>query len=315
MLTKILDAKKIVYLRPLDMELASGGCHVNFLSNGEECLKFQTGCNNCPQLNFLNFFNISNKIFEKKKKIMQKYKPKILLENNFTKIIYDEAPITEAASNETLYLTVNPKRSNVINKNHARKIFNIDHNDIVILFGTFNLDAPQKGGRIIESILKKFVSILNSQKKYKENLSKIKLVTFGRKHGFDINIPEIKWTHLGEIFEDQKLNSLYRSADVFVSPSTGCNGPHTVREALVNDLPVIAFDQGEAQESVIDSVNGYLAPCFDKEKFSNLIFEALFLNKLNYKDKRYENLKLRFSPSTEAKVIVQKATEDLKKFN
>ena len=315
MLTKILDAKKVIYLRPLDLELASGGCHVNFLVNGEECLKFKVGCNNCPQLNFLNFFNLSNKIFEKKKKIMEKYKPKILLENNYTKIIYDNAPITKSAKNETLFLTVNPKRSSFVKKNHARKEFNINSTDIIILFGTFNLDAPQKGGRIIESILKKFVLFLNSQEKYKENLSKIRLITFGRKHGFSINIPEIKWTHLDEIFEDQKLNSLYRSADLFISPSTGCNGPHTVREALVNDLPVVAFDQGEAQESVVDGVNGYLAPCFDEKIFSNLIFKALFSNKLNHKDKRCEDLKLRFSPESEAKAIVQKAFEDLKNSN
>ena len=67
MLSKILDTNKIVYLRPLDMELAAGGCHVNFLDNGEECIKFKSGCNKCPQLNLLNIFNISNKIFKKKK--------------------------------------------------------------------------------------------------------------------------------------------------------------------------------------------------------------------------------------------------------
>ena len=313
MLKKILDTKKNVYLRPLDLELASGGCHVNFLNNGDECLKFKSGCNNCPQLNFLNFFNISNKIFQKKKRIMEKYKPNILLENNFTKIIYENAPITKSARNETLYLTVNPKRSNLIKKEDARKFFNISNTDIIILFGTFNLDAPQKGGRIIESIIKKFILILNSNDKYKKNLKNIRLVTFGRKHSFEINIPEIEWTHLGEIFEDQKLNSLYRSADLFVSPSTGCNGPHTVREALMNDLPVVAFDQGESQESVIDGVNGYLAPCFDEKIFSNLIFKALFSNELNSKDERYENLKLRFSPTSEAKAIAQKASQDLEK--
>ena len=69
MLSKIFDTNKVVYLRPLDMEFAVGDCHVNFLDNGEECNKFQSGCNKCPQLNSLNIFNISNKIFEKKEKL------------------------------------------------------------------------------------------------------------------------------------------------------------------------------------------------------------------------------------------------------
>ena len=154
MLSKIFDTNKIVYLRPLDMELAAGGCHVNFLENGKECNKFQSSCNKCPQLNSLNIFNISNKIFEKKKKIIEKYKPKILLENNFTRRIYNSSPITKNARNETVYLTVNKKRTNLIKKQDGRKILNIDYEDKVILFGTYNLDAPHKGGRILEDILK-----------------------------------------------------------------------------------------------------------------------------------------------------------------
>ncbi len=50
------------------MELATGGCHVNYIyENAKECNKYLTGCNRCPKLNNLNLFNISNKIFEKKK--------------------------------------------------------------------------------------------------------------------------------------------------------------------------------------------------------------------------------------------------------
>lgn len=315
MLSKILDTNKLVYLRPLDMELAAGGCHVNFLDNGEECIKFKSGCNKCPQLNALNIFNISSKIFNKKRELMEKYKPKILLENNFTKKIYDSSPITKNAKKEVVYLTVNKKRTNLIKKIDGRKILNLDEKDKVILFGTFNLDAPQKGGRILESILKQFITIVHSKKKHKTDSSKIKLITFGRKYSFKVNIPEIEWIHLKEIFDDQKLNLLYRSADVFVSPSTGCNGPATIREAIVNDLPVVAFNQGEAQESVIDGVNGYLVPCFNKEIFSNSIFKALFLNELVDKENKQEILKTRYDPSSEAKIIIKKASEDLKKMN
>ena len=309
MLSKILDTNKIVYLRPLDMELAVGGCHVNFLDNGDECDKFMTGCNQCPQLNSLNIFNISNKIFIKKKELMEKYKPKILLENEYTKKIYNNSPITKNANNEAIYLTVNKKRANFINKQDSREILKIKNDDKVILFGTFNLDAPHKGGRILEDILKRLISILHNKK----NLKKIKLITFGRKYSFKINIPEIEWIHLKEIFDDKKLNLLYRSADVYVSPSTGCNGPATIREAIVNDLPVVAFNKGEAEESVIDGVNGYLVSCFDKDLFANSIYKVLFLNELIDKENKQGMLKERYNPLTEAKSIIQRASKDLKK--
>ena len=32
-------------------------------------------------------------------------------------------------------------------------------------------------------------------------------------------------------YNDKKLNALRRSADIFLSPSTGCNGPATIRES------------------------------------------------------------------------------------
>lgn len=313
MLSKILSKDKLVYLRPLDMELATGGCHVNIsYSSGEECNNHISGCHKCPQLNLLNVFNVSNKIFEEKKKIIEKYQPTMLLENNFTKFFYDNSPVTKKAKNAVVYLPINKKRTNFKNKQEARKIFKIKKDDKVILFGTFNLDAPHKGGRILEDILKRFILILNKKKEYNPHLNKIKLITFGRKNNLQIKIPDIEWIHLEEIYDDEKLNFLYRSADLFVSPATGCNGPATIREALVNEIPVVAFNYGEAEEAVYDGVNGYLVPCFDKEIFANSIFKALFLNKLINNDIVKETIKLRHEPSNEAKTIIKRAVEDLK---
>ena len=68
---KLLNTKKIIYFRALDMELASGGCHVNFDYLGNECKKYEANCSTCPQLNFLNIFNLSKKIILKKKKYLK----------------------------------------------------------------------------------------------------------------------------------------------------------------------------------------------------------------------------------------------------
>ena len=62
------------------------------------------------------------------------------------------------------------------------------------------------------------------------------VVTFGRKNSFHINIKNIEWLHLGLINDDKKLNLLYRAADLMLSPSTGCNGPHMVVEAISNNF-------------------------------------------------------------------------------
>ena len=311
-LSKIMEQNKIVYFRPLDMELATGGCHVNYLyETGAECEKYLSGCNKCPKLNYLNFFNISNSIFKKKKSFMEKYKPKIILENKFTKNFYQKSPITKYATNSFIYLNTRDSRKTYIEKAEARKLFNFENKDKILLFGTYNLNAPHKGGRLIEEILKLFVNLSKKNGKFLNN-EKIKIVTFGRQQGIQINVPDIKWVHLQEIHNDKKLNALYRSADIFLSPSTGCNGPATIRESIVNDLPVIAFDHGEASEIISNNVNGYLVPNFDKHIFAESIFNLLFNKNFQDKNNLQQSLKLRYSSETETNKIIAQSFKDIK---
>ena len=314
MLTKLYDQKKIVYLRPLDMELATGGCHVNFLyETGAECKKYITGCSNCPKLNKLNFFDLSKKIFKDKKEFMDKYRPTILLENKFTKKFYDNSPISKNGKNEVVYLTVRESRKKLIEKKEARDMFQLEEDEKVLLFGTYNFDAPHKGGRILNEILNLFVDYCNRKNSNILKKNKVKLVTFGRKQSFKLEVSQISWLHLNEIKSDIKLNALYRSADVFLSPSTGCNAPSTIRESAVNNIPTIAFDNGEASEAIVNKVNGFLIPKFDKKKFAEAIFNTIFDQKLN-DDKDWNSfLKLRYSSKTEAEMFINKALSDFKK--
>ena len=310
-LSKIMEQNKIVYFRPLDMELATGGCHVNYLyETGVECEKYLSGCNYCPKLNYFNFFNISNSIFKKKKSFMEKYKPKIILENKFTKNFYQKSPITKYATNDFIYLNTRESRKTYIEKKDARKLFNFENKDKILLFGTYNLNAPHKGGRLIEEILKLFVNFSKKNGKAFKN-EKFKMVTFGRQQGIQINVPDIEWVHLKEINNDKKLNALYRSADVFLSPSTGCNGPATIRESIVNDLPVVAFDHGEASEIISNNVNGYLVPNFDKHIFAESIFNLLFNKNFQDRNNLQKSLKLRYSSETEANKIITQSIQDI----
>ena len=214
-----------------------------------------------------------------------------------------------------MHLAVRDSRKEIVEKNEARKLFEFNSNEKILLFGTYNLDAPHKGGRILGEILSLFADHCNRlNKSYLENNS-IRLVTFGRKQNFNIKIKSIIWTHLEEISSDKKLNYLYRSADVFLSPSTGCNAPSTVRESAVNDLPVIAFNNGEASEAIIDNVNGSLIKEFDKQKFAEAIFKTLFEKKFEDKQNWTKSLKKRYDVKNEAELIVEKAMNDFSKLS
>ena len=96
---------------------------------------------------------------------MEKFKPSILLENKYTKKLYDNSPITKNAKNQVIYLPVRESRRNLIIKKEARKLFNLKQDEKILLFGTYNLDAPHKGGRMMSEILNLFVEYSNSKNK------------------------------------------------------------------------------------------------------------------------------------------------------
>ena len=301
---KLLNTKKIIYFRALDMELASGGCHVNFDYLGNECKKYEANCSTCPQLNFLNIFNLSKKIILKKKKILEKYKPRVLVENTFTKNLYQKSFSCKNLNVQSIFLGINEKRSMFIKKHEARNKLKFNLADKIILFGTFNLDAKHKGGEKIQN----FLEILSKKLKITE---KVKLVTFGRKQNFNINVKNIQWLHLGVIRDDNKLNLLYRAADLMLSPSTGCNGPHIVNEAISNNLPVIAFEQGVAIDAILNNINGFKIKCFDEELFAKKIYDSLFNIKFDFNNEKNKKIKKLFTSNSEAKEIIKISNNDL----
>jgi len=311
-LSSILKMKKIIYFRPLDMELVTGGCHINIDNKNQECNKYTKDCSNCPQLNSLNLFDISKKNLIEKKKIFSNAKNTIFAPNTFTKNIFLKSNILKNSKIQTLFLGANKERIKLYSKKVSRSNLNISINEKIILFGTFNLDSPHKGGEMLTQSMKIFLSELKKKKFSSQAIKKIRLLTFGRKNSFNLNLPEINWTHLGMISSIKKLNWLYRSSDVLVCPSTYDVGPHIVTEALLSDLPIVAFDQGVAKDSIINGVNGYIVPCFSTKGFARGIFKTLY-NKRQKNINRLNKIKSLFSSSHEADMIIRNAKLDLKK--
>ena len=299
-LEKILKTKKIVYFRPLDIELASGGCHFN-----QDCSKFKTNCKRCPKLYYNNLIDAPFKNQMEKKRIFEKYKPTVFTQNNYVKKLFKNSTIFKNINLIPIFLGANKDRNKFYSKSYARKKLNIDPNEKIILFGTFNLNSKVKGGHLLIKSLKIF------EKKLKGKFPKIRLITIGNKNGFSFESKKIKWTHLGLISSDKKLNLIYRSCDVLVCPSLYCFGPHIVTEALLNDLPVVAFDLGVAQDTIIQGKNGFLVKSFNLKKYAESIYKVLLQRKNTTKNKSILKMKKICSSDFEASKIVKISQEDL----
>jgi glycosyltransferase involved in cell wall biosynthesis len=303
----ILSHKKIVYFRPLDLEFATGGCHTNFLDGNKVCRKYQDSCDNCPKLNFLDIFNIASSNLLKKKFFFQYYKPRVFVENTYTQNIYNKSLVFRKNPVQKIFLGTDSLRKKFYTKKKARKILKIDNNKKVMLFGTFNLDSHYKGALVLKESLELLSKDLDNK-----NLKDVQLLTFGNKNNFYLNIKNIEWLHFGLINSDYMLNLLYRAADVLLCPSISDNGPHIVTEALLNDLPIVAFDQGVAQDIIINDINGYLISCYDKLAFNKAILKIIFYKKFDLKNAQNKNLKNNFTDSYEINQITKYAKYDLK---
>jgi glycosyltransferase involved in cell wall biosynthesis len=282
---QIMKSGKIIFLRPLDLELATGGCHFN-----DDCHKFEENCNKCPKLNFLNFFNITKRNIEEKRRIVNTYNPKILVQNTFVEKIFLKSSVFKNSETKIVRLDTRLERKNFYDKEKARNFFKFNKDENLILFGAFDLSSHLKGGHLLLKALKLLDLEIEKQNKDNQQLNTIRLLTIGRKNNFNLNLQNIEWTHLGRIYSDKELNLLYRAVDLLVCPSLRCFAPHIVSEAVENNLPVVSFDVGVAQDDIINGKNGFLVPCYDVSIFSKKIFEILFdenfkhnMNKFNKK--------------------------------
>jgi len=306
-LEKLFKSGKLVYLRPLDMEMITGGCHFN-----QKCEKYRSDCSNCPKLRFNELITLPKENLITKRTIVRNFKPKIIVQNNYVKNLLKTSSIFNFSKTIKISVGVNASRSKFYLKKKARKILGIDIDEKIILFAIYNLSSYNKGGHVLKKSLKIFEDKFLNNKNYNKDLSNVRLITLGNKNNFSLDLEKIKWSHKGFVSSDAQLNLYYRSADVLVSPSLYDFGPHVVNESVSNDLPVVSFEVGTARDVIVSGVNGFLVPCYDNSKFANSIQKIIF----NKKDLKNNSLRKRIKSSRsaayEAKSFIKMSYKDIK---
>ena len=178
---------------------------------------------------------------------------------------------------------------------------NLKNKLIYITYGSHILKAKHKGGHLINSIFQKFVFELKKTDFF-DQIVNIKFLTFGNNTGFNFSNEYINNIHLG-LISQKKLNYIYRSSDLLISPATFCNGPHIVSEATLNNLPIVSFDQGIAKDAIMNGMNGYKTQCFDIQKFAKNMIKVLFYNNFKFNNKSIAQLKKSYNSKYEIKKI------------
>lgn len=221
----------------------------------EDCDKYKSHCNACPQLGSTKEKDLSYTVFDMKKKRYSSL--------NFH-IVSPSKWLAKAAKESVLLnkypVTVIPNGIDTsvfapMDKEEAKKSLSLDPKKKTILFGGISAMAdPRKGGDLLKDSLNKLSEV------YSEN--EIELLIFGaeKKDDYTFNFPA---KFLGYVSEESDLDLAYNAADVTIVPSTHENLPNTILESLSCGTPVVAFNIGGNPDMIDHQQNGYLAKPYD----------------------------------------------------
>ncbi len=261
------------------MAAFTGGCHYS-----AGCQKYQSDCNDCPQL-MDDKYSLPAIILENKVKNLSSY-------SNLT-IVTPSQWLADCAQRSRLFQNhrvevipygIDEKIFKAIAKTTAKEYLNISTHDIVLLFGADSNQEKRKGARILIAALRKCFQSPLIQEKLQEG--RIRILNFGYGvSGLDaLGVPV---TCLGYVDSDEQLSYIYSAANVLLLPSLEDNLPNLMLEAMSCGTPVIAFETGGMRDLISDEKTGKLVTPGDIEGLSDAILDCL-LNPEKYEKMGFE---------------------------
>ncbi len=248
-LKKILALGKPIVWTLHDLWPFTGGCH--YPGN---CNHYLTSCGNCPMIKKKSDNDLSNSLFEKKKKISNTEQ---ITWVGCSQWMVNELKGGGMLKNANAINIPNPIDTNIykpLDKLVCKERFSFPVNKKIILFGAAKLSDTRKGMIYLVEAIKHLYTLRGND---------FILVTFG-KSPLEENLP-VEIRNINYITDESSIVALYNAADLLVVPSLEDNLPNTIMESLSCGTPVVAFNTGGIPEMVSHLKTGYLAKLKDAE--------------------------------------------------
>ena len=227
-----------------DMNPFTGGCH-----HADECSRYVTGCQSCPQLGKRGPADLAQRGFRHKSeayrgKHLHIVTPSRWLEQH----VLRSRLFGQAASVQTIHNGLDIDTFAPRDKQVARRRFSLGNDRIVVGFGAASLKNRRKG---VQELLRA-LSLVEHPKRF-VGLA----MGEGQLPACDEKLSELRTT--GYLEEGDELADFYSSLDLFIMTSMAENMPQTVVEALACGVPVVSFAVGGVVEIVLPRQTGLLA--------------------------------------------------------
>lgn len=268
-----LTGKKIIWTMH-DMYSFTAGCYYD-----KECGQYKEECGHCILAKKHIKKHIKH-LYKKKKMIYDTANISFVGCSHWISKCASESALLKNHRVTTIYNPIDRAVFSPVDKEEARKAFNIVTKKKVIIFGAMSSDSdPRKGFAHLKDALRYL------------DPERYLLVIFGNDGATAID-KRYEIIEIGKITSDRKLACLYSAGDVFVAPSIQENLSNAVMESLACGTPVVAFNIGGMPDLIKPEYNGYLAKPYDSKDLARGIDRCaeanMTMNCVSYCEKYFD---------------------------
>lgn len=231
----------------------TGGCHIN-----GDCLRYLTGCGQCPILGATHLNDASRKIYQQKEIYLQNLSVEIIVPSKDMATRVKASPLLADKPIHVIPNVIDTSTFKPLNTAFAREALGFPPDKKLILFVSQDLNNPNKGGDLLVQAL----HTINTT-------DDVTLVVVGDGNlGVlgDLPVPVIRQR---AIYDNRLLNLMYAACDVCVVPSRQESFGMVAAESLASGTPCVVFDVGGLTDIVDHKENGYIAERFDPQDFAS----------------------------------------------
>jgi len=253
-----------------DMWCFTGHCVYSY-----DCIRWKTGCGNCPYLNIYPKVRRDNTRLEWKLKnwVYKKSKLSFVSLSDWMTDLAKESMISPYPI-FTIPHGVDTEIYKPLDQKHSRSLLNIPTDKKVLIFLSVDLDDPRKGGDLLISALHE---IPPSMKK------DLLLLVLGKQGESLVESACIPTIDLGYVSSDRQKAVAYSAADLLVFPTRADAFGLVSIESQACGTPVVSFRINAIPEHVRHGITGYLAQPDDSKGLCEGIIQLLENNTLRTK--------------------------------
>jgi glycosyltransferase involved in cell wall biosynthesis len=230
----------------------TGGCHLP-----GACRRYEQSCGHCPVLGSHVENDWSRRIWQRKQASWKDLSLTVVAPSRW---LADRARASSLFAHRRIEVIPNGIDTALYSPGDsqaARRALGLPENRRLLLFGAnHSLSDANKGFDLLRTALN---SLGEDQRQDTE------LVIFGETSDRPIPDCGLPVRNLGPIADEDRIVLLYRSADLFVSPSRQENLPNMVLEAMACGTPCVAFKVGGMTDMIDHQHNGYLGQPYDTD--------------------------------------------------